>query len=274
MALSITSTVRLNNGVEMPWLGLGTWQAPQGQVALHAVTSALKVGYRLIDTAAAYGNEESVGEAVRESGLDRGEVFITTKVWTSDQGYRPTLTACQQSLQRLGLSYVDLYLIHWPAPGRWPESWRAMTELLAQGKCRAIGVSNFEISHLEELRRFSNLIPAVNQIEFNPFVYRKELSDYCRRQGIQLESYSPLTRGERLQDPRLRRMAATYGKTPAQVLIRWALQHSAVVIPKSIHPERIRENAEIFDFAISPQDMEVLDHLGEPHAASGERRAG
>lgn len=262
MALTITSTVTLNNGVEMPLLGLGVWQIPNGPAAIQAVKSAIDTGYRLIDTAAAYGNEESVGQAIRQSGVDRSELFITTKVWNSDQGYQRTFDACRQSLEWLGLAHVDLYLIHWPVEGRWQGSWRALVELQQAGKCRAIGVSNFEISHLNELFALSDVVPAVNQVEFNPFRFRRELEAFCRQQDIELEAYSPLTRGMELGDPRVRQLAAKYHRTPAQILIRWPLQKGIVVIPKSANPQRIRENAGVFDFALSPEDMAMLDAIG------------
>ena len=263
MTLSVSSTVALNNGVVMPLFGLGTFRSPAGALTQAAVREALTVGYRLIDTAAAYGNETDVGLGVAGSSVDRRDVFVTTKVWIDDQGYEETLAACRDSLQRLQFDYLDLYLIHWPAPGRWQDSWRAMLTLLEEGTCRAIGVSNFAIHHLEELCGFSPVMPAVNQVEFSPFLYRRELLDYCRAQGVQLESYSPLTRGEKLHDPRLVKIAAKYGKTPAQILIRWPLQHEVVVIPKSVHPAHIRENADIFDFEISAEDMAALDAMNE-----------
>ena len=259
--LTITSTVKLNNGVDMPIFGLGTWQLDEGEEARRAVEYALQIGYRHLDTAAAYGNEHSVGKAVKESGLERREVFITTKLWNEDQGYESALAACNASLERLGTDYLDLYLIHWPATDRWPDAWRAMLTLLEGGQCRAIGVSNFEIHHLEELREFSPIAPMVNQVPFHPFKYQKELLDYCNAHDIRLEGYSPLTHGRHIEHPQLATIAAKHHKTPAQVLIRWALQHAVITIPKSAHSERIRENAAIFDFALDAEDMTVLDGL-------------
>lgn len=263
MQLSLSSTMTLNNGVQMPMFGLGTYLSPQGTATREAVQAALRVGYRLLDTAAAYGNEADVGAAIAESGIAREEIFVTTKVWIDDQGAKATPSAFRQSLQALGLDYLDLYLIHWPAPSRWQQAWTAMQGLLDSGACRAIGVSNFEIHHLEELRRISSVLPAVNQVEFSPFLYRKALLEYCSEQGIRLEAYSPLTRGEKFNDPRLRNIAKKYGKSPAQILIRWPLQHGVIVIPKSVHAARIREDAEVFDFEIAPEDMAILDSMNE-----------
>ncbi len=261
--LSLRSRLRLNNGVEFPVLGLGVYQSPPGKVTQNAVRFALKTGYRLVDTARIYGNESDVGEAVRASGIPREEVFVTTKLWNSDQGYESTIRACEASLRRLGLDYVDLYLIHFPVPETRNSSWKAMKNLLKNGKCRAVGVSNFMIGHLRQLLESSDLVPAVNQVEFHPFLYQKELLDYCRGQGIQVEAYSPLARGERLRGPRIFAIGAKYSKTPAQALIRWGLQHGLVVIPKSVREERIRENSQVFDFNLSDEDMRVLDSLDE-----------
>ncbi|HEY3377702.1 MAG TPA: aldo/keto reductase [Armatimonadota bacterium] len=268
MPLTLQSTVTLPHDVTMPLLGLGTFKASPGESTRQAVCAALAAGYRLIDTAAAYGNEESVGQALADSPLARREIFVTTKVWIDAQGYEPTLAACRRSLRALGLDYLDLYLIHWPVPDRWLESWRALMQLQQDGLCRAIGVSNCDIAHLERLRAYSPVVPAVNQVEFSPFLYRKALLDYCRAHGIQLEAYSPLTRGYRLSHPTVRALADKYGKTPAQLLIRWPLQHEVVVIPKSTHPARIRENADVFDFAISDEDMATLDGLNEDYATT------
>jgi len=263
MVLSLQSTVRLNDGVEIPILGLGVYQASPGRVTQAAVGYALEIGYRHIDTASIYGNEADVGLAVRESGIPRDEIFVTTKLWNDDQGYDPAIRACESSLRRLGLDYVDLYLIHWPMPRVRKESWRALLRLQREGKCRSIGVSNYMIHHLEELLGESPVAPSIDQVEFSPFLFRKELLAYCRHRGIQLEAYSPLTKGYRLDDPTVRRVAAKYGKTPAQILIRWSLQHGNVVIPKSVRPEHIRENSQVFDFQISEEDMSLLNSLDE-----------
>jgi methylglyoxal/glyoxal reductase len=234
------------------------------------VKYALKIGYRHIDTAMVYGNEADVGTALRESGVRRDEVFITTKLWNSNQvGYDSTLQECERSLRRLGLTYVDLYLIHWPVQGNSSNSievWRAMVSLLREGKARAIGVSNYTIDDLKEILQDSDVVvvPAVNQVEFHPFLYQKELLGFCEKNTIQLEAYSPLTRGKRLNHPTILAVAKKYGnKTPAQVLIRWSLQHGLVVIPKSIHEDRIRENSQVFDFKLAREDMKLLDSLNE-----------
>ena len=263
MLLTLESNAKLNNGVEIPYFGLGVYQSPPGEITLRAVRYALKIGYRQIDTAELYGNEKDVGRALRESGIKREDVFITTKVWNSHQGYDSTLYACEGSLGRLGLSYVDLYLIHWPVQGLGDETWRAMIKLLHQGKTRAIGVSNYSIRELNELLDKSDIVPAVNQVEFHPFLYQEELLRFCKNNKIQLEAYSPLTRGKRLNHPNILEIAKKYNKTPAQVLIRWSLQHNVVVIPKSIHEARIKENSQVFDFQLEPKDMKLLDSLNE-----------
>jgi diketogulonate reductase-like aldo/keto reductase len=265
MLLTLESRARLNNGVEIPRLGLGVYQSPPGKTTRRAVKYALEIGYRHIDTAQLYGNEADIGDALRESGIKREQVFITTKVWNSYQGYDSTLQACEQSLRRLRLQYVDLYLIHWPVQGMSLNTWRAMVNLLRSGKARAVGVSNYTIELLQEILQNSDVVvPAVNQVEFHPFLYQKHLLSFCEKNGIQLEAYSPLTRGYKLNDPTILAVAKKYGnKTPAQVLIRWSLQHGLVVIPKSIHEDRIRENSQVFDFQIGPEDMRLLDSLNE-----------
>ncbi len=263
MDLTLQSTVKLNNGVELPRLGLGVFRAPRGEVTRHAVSAALAAGYRHIDTARIYGNERDVGAAVRESGLPRQDIFVTTKLWNEDQGYDSALRACERSLKDLGLEYVDLYLVHWPVPGRRLDSWRALEKLLADGKCRAIGVSNFLEHHLDELLGKAKVVPAVNQVEQHPFLHQPSLLRYCAGKGIAVEAYSPLTKGMRLGDPRVVELARKYGKSPAQVLIRWCLEHGLVVIPKSVHAERIHENASVFDFSFSPEDLRQLDGMNE-----------
>lgn len=261
--LKINSKVKLNNGVEMPIFGLGTFQAQSGKEARDAVLGALRAGYRHIDTASIYGNEEDVGAAIKESGVPREEVFVTTKLWNSDHGYDSALAAFEKSGRRLGLSYVDLYLIHWPVQDLRKETWRALETLLDEERCRAIGVSNYMICHLEELLENSSTVPAVNQVEFSPYLYQEDLLEFCLRSNIQLEAYSPLTKGRKLDDPKLVALASKYSKSPAQILIRWALQHQMVVIPKSSGRERITENAGVFDFTISPEDMRALDLFDE-----------
>lgn len=261
--LVLQSTVKLNNNVEMPVLGLGVYQSPPGKTTQNAVRSALKLGYRLIDTARIYGNESDVGEAIRASNVPREEIFVTTKLWNSDQGYESTLRAFDASLRRLGLDYLDLYLIHFPVPEARTESWRAMEEILRNGKCRSIGVSNFMTNHLSELRDQSDLTPAVDQVEFHPFLYQQQLLEYCGKHGIHVEAYSPLARGEKLRHSVITAIATKYSKSPAQVMIRWGLQHGLTVIPKSVKEERIKENSQVFDFHLSDKDMQRLDSLNE-----------
>lgn len=263
VVLTLQSRVTLNNGVDMPWLGLGVYQASPGRIAQSAVRESLGLGYRLIDTAKLYRNEADVGRAVRESGLARDEVFVTTKLWNTDHGHDPTLRAFEHSRRELGLDFVDLYLIHWPVAGARQETWRAMEELYAQGKVRAIGVSNYMVHHLGELLRDATVVPAVDQVEMNPFLPQRELQGFCAKHGIRLEAYSPLTKGHRLGDARLAAVARKHGKTPAQVLLRWCLQVRAVAIPKSVRPERLRENSEIFDFSLDAGDLRALDALDE-----------
>jgi diketogulonate reductase-like aldo/keto reductase len=263
MQLSLLSSTLLNNGVEIPRLGLGVYQTPPGESTLRAVRYALKIGYRHIDTAWLYGNEGDVGRAILESGIEREEIFITTKVWNSDQGYRSTLAACERSLLRLGLPYVDLYLIHWPVEGQSNDTWKAMIQLLKEGKTRAIGVSNYEIFHLQEILENFDVLPSVNQVEFHPFLYQEKLLEFSKINNIQLAAYSPLTRGQKLDHPTLVGLAKKYGKTSAQLLIRWSLQHGLIVIPKSIRENRMRENIQVFDFQLEETDMKLLNSLNE-----------
>ncbi len=263
MHLTLQSHATLNNGVEIPRLGLGVYQTPIGETTLRAVKYALNIGYRHIDTAWLYGNEGDVGRAVLESGIPRDEVFITTKVWNSDQGYDSTLMACERSLRRLGLSYIDLYLIHWPVEGLGKDTWKAMIQLLRAGKAKAIGVSNYDILRVKEILQNFDVLPSVNQVEFHPFLYQEELLRFCNDNRIQLEAYSPLTRGNKLNHPVLRKLEKKYSKTSAQILIRWSLQHKLVVIPKSIHEKRIKENSQVFDFQVEEEDMMLLNSLNE-----------
>ena len=253
----------LNNNVEIPALGLGLYQVPSGGTAQEAIECALEAGYRHFDTAAAYGNERDLGRALAASGIPRDELFITTKLWNSDHGYDAGLRAFEKSRSKLRLDYIDLYLIHWPVQKLRNESWRALLELYERGLCRAIGVSNYTIEHLRELLRSSPLAPAINQVEFSPFLYQKELHEFCNEHGILLEAYSPLTQGKKLKHPTLVGLSKKYGRTPAQLLIRWALDHKLVVIPKSARCERIRENAAVFDFSITGEDLATLDGLDE-----------
>ena len=263
MTLSLESAAVLNDGNLMPMVGLGVYEIPSGGPCARAVSDALEAGYRHIDTAAFYSNEADVGRAVRESGIARERLFVVTKLWNSDQGYASAMKACERSLSRLGLDYVDLYLIHWPEPGKRLDSWRALVELRAQGKCKSIGVSNYTVAHLEELMRNSNVVPAVNQIEFSPFLYQRHLLEFCRTHRIQVVAYSPLSRGRKFRHPTLAKVARKHAKTPAQIQLRWALQHAVAVIPKSQRRERIEENARLFDFALDVEDMSALDRLDE-----------
>lgn len=252
-------TIPLNNGVEMPLLGLGVYAPDQNNDVQQAVEWALELGCRLIDTAAVYGNERQVAAALRNSGLPRGEVFITTKVWNDDQGFAATLRAFDRSLERLGLDVIDLYLVHWPVTETRRETWQALEHLYAEGRCRAIGVSNYYPPHLDELFETAQITPAVDQFEFSPYCYRPEVLDYCRTKGIQPEGYAPLVRGMKRDDPRLVTIAETYRKTTFQVLVRWSLQHGVVTIPKSVRQAGIRENFDVFDFTISDEDMTIMN---------------
>lgn len=261
--MDITSTIKLNNGIEIPRLGFGVYKIPPGEKTQKSVKWALEAGYRHIDTAKYYENERDVGKAIRESKVPREEVFVTTKLYNDDHGYESALSAFEKSFQKLNLEYIDLYLIHWPLENLRNESWKALQKIYKEGKCKAIGVSNYTIRHLKELLEFAEVIPTINQVEFNPYLYQKELLEFCSSHEIQLEAYSPLTRARKLDHPKLVKVAKKYNKTPAQMLIRWSLQHDLVVIPKSEHKERIYENADIFDFEISPEDMKKLDSFDE-----------
>jgi diketogulonate reductase-like aldo/keto reductase len=252
--------ITLNDGNEMPVIGLGTWGL-DGEACYHTVLEALRIGYRLIDTASMYGNEGEIGRAVRDSGLGRSEVFITTKVATSEQGHEGTLAACQASLERLQVSQIDLYLIHWPTVGKDRDTWRAMEELRSSGLVRSIGVSNFAIPRLEEIMRPGAAVPAVNQIEMSPFAYDRDVVRYCSEKGIRMEAYSPLTRGACLQEKELLQIASAYERSPAQVLLRWALQKGFTVIPKASSTDHLRENLSVFDFELYFGDMAKLDAL-------------
>jgi len=263
MRRTLESTVTLNNGVPMPIFGLGVWRMAPGEETYRMVTDALALGYRLLDTARAYGNEADVGAAVRESGVPRAQVFVTTKLPSEDHGYDPTLRAFDASLAQMGLDYVDLYLIHWPLSDRRNESWRALEKILDGGRARAIGVSNYTQRHLTELLERARVVPAVNQVEFSPFLYQRGLLEFCRARRIQLEAYAPLTKGRRLDDPRVAAVAARHGHTNAQVMIRWVIEHDVVVIPKTARRERLAENAAAFEFELSPEEVRALDGLDE-----------
>lgn len=263
--MNLTTTMRLNNGVEIPIFGLGVYRSPSGTETVDTVRYALQAGYRHVDTARIYGNEADVAAGVRDSGISRAAVFITSKLWESDQGYDSCLAAYRESLRRMGLDYLDLYLIHWPLPHKRRYSWMAMETLLAEGVVRSIGVSNYMVHHLEELLGYAKVLPGVNQIELSPYIYeeRRAVVEFCRAHGIAVEAYSPLTKGQKLNDPKLVAIARRYDRTTAQLLIRWCLQKEFIVLPKSNRPERILENAAVFDFAISDEDMALLDSFNE-----------
>jgi diketogulonate reductase-like aldo/keto reductase len=281
----INAKMKLSDGGAIPQLGLGVWQIAAGRKCEAAVLAAFEAGYRHIDTASFYGNEESVGAAIRASGIRREEIFVTTKLWNSD--HASPERALETSLRKLKLDHVDLYLIHYPVPER-RQSWRTLERLQQEGKTRSIGVSNFTIRHLTELLAETETVPAVNQVEFHPYLYQRVLLDFCVARGIVIEAYSPLTQGKRLNDRKLVAVAKKYPKaspqpparrtklpfmpgifrddgtkSTAQILIRWALQHQLVVIPKSANPSRIRENADVFDFEITDEDMRLLDGFNE-----------
>lgn len=257
------TTLTMNNGVQIPQLGLGVFQTPDGKATSQAVTWALQAGYRHIDTAMIYGNEESVGQGIRDSGLKRRDVFLTTKLWNDDIRSGRAKEAFEESLDRLGTDYVDLYLIHWPAQG-WQQAWQDMEELYRQRRVRAIGVCNFQQHHLEELHSISSTKPAVNQIESSPQFVNQELIDYCHGElRIDVEAYSPLggTGGSVLSDPRLESISRKVGRSPAQVILRWHIQRGLIVIPKSTHQDRIEQNAQVFDFTLDEDDMKAISAM-------------
>jgi diketogulonate reductase-like aldo/keto reductase len=255
-------TTVLNNGVTMPLLGLGVYDMYH-QEAEQAVLWALELGYRLIDTAAMYHNETEIGNAVRQSGIPREELFITTKVNDADQGYDQTLRAFEVSQQKLNCEYIDLYLVHWPLKATRKDTWKALEYLYREGGIRAIGVANYLIPFLEELETHAEVVPVVNQVEFSPYLYLEELLNYCKKRDIQLQAYTPLVRGQRMDDPRLVALANKYGKTPAQIILRWALQHGVSTIPKSANQARLKENFDVFDFEISSADLTQMDAFNE-----------
>lgn len=254
--------VRLNTGAEMPMLGLGVYNM-HGTEAEDAVRGAIDIGYRLIDTATLYNNEKEVGKAIRSSGVSRKELFVTTKVPNTSQGYDTTLRAFDNSMRLLNIEYIDLYLVHWPIKGTRKETWKAVEQLYNDKRVRSVGVANYLEPFLDELQSYSDLIPAVNQVEFSPFLYLESLLERCNSMGTRLQAYTPLVRGKKLQDPLLRQLAAKYHKTPAQVILRWDIQHGVSAIPKSANAERQRENLSIFDFSLSPDEMLQIDGLNE-----------
>ena len=255
--------LKMNDNFQIPVVGLGTWKSEPGEATYQAVLDSIEAGYRHIDTARAYGNEESVGSAVRDSGVNRGDVFVTTKLRWEDEGFESTIEACEKSLNRLNCDYIDLYLIHWPLREKRNHSWKAFIELRERGLCKSIGVSNFTIEHLAEIEAKFGILPAVNQVEFHPYYYQKELLDYCNSKNIIIEAYSPLAHAKRLDEPKLGAISEELGKTPAQVLIRWSIQRGMIVLPKSVNKSRIIENFSVFDFDISDSVMAKLDELDE-----------
>jgi diketogulonate reductase-like aldo/keto reductase len=263
MIRSIEDCTLLNNGLKMPWLGFGVFQMKDDQEVEDGVKCALKTGYRSIDTASVYGNERGVGKAIRESGIPREEIFLTTKVWNDDQRAKRTLAAFEESLERLATDYVDLYLVHWPVKDCYLETWRVMEEIYQSGRAKAIGISNFLVHHLEDLLRESRVVPAVNQIEFHPFLVQPELLRFCQSHKIVVEAWSPLMQGHVVTVSLINELAEKHRKTPAQIVLRWDLQHGVVTIPKSSRPERIEENSRVFDFELTSAEMDALDALNK-----------
>jgi methylglyoxal/glyoxal reductase len=267
MMNNLQSTTTLHNGVKMPWFGLGVFKVEEGPELVNAIKATIKHGYRSIDTAAIYENEEGVGQGIREgiaeAGICREDLFVTSKVWNADLGYDKTLAAYETSLAKLGLDYLDLYLIHWPVEGRYKEAWRALETLYKNGKIKAIGVSNFQTHHLESLMEDAEIKPMINQVEFHPRLTQKTLLSFCREHGIQLEAWSPLMQGQLLDHPQLQEIANKYKKSIAQIILRWDLQNGVITIPKSTKEERIIQNAAIFDFELTKGDMALIDGLNK-----------
>ncbi len=261
MINKITDAATLHNGVKMPWLGLGVLYVDEGEAVENAVRWALEAGYRHIDTAAIYGNEVGVGRSIKQSGIPREEIFVTSKVWNRDQGYDQTLAAFDLSLQRLDMQYVDLYLIHWPVEGTFKETWRALETIYQSGRARAIGVSNFLAHHLADLLDSAQIVPMVDQVEFHPYLQQPDLQAFCKDHQIQLEAWRPIMKGRVNQVPELVELGRKYGKTPVQITVRWMIQRGVVAIPKSEHQERIQSNADIFDFELDSSDLNVIDGL-------------
>ncbi|RTE54906.1 aldo/keto reductase [Arenibacter aquaticus] len=257
----LKGTFTLHNGVQMPYFGLGVYLSEDGEEVANAVNWALQEGYRHIDTASIYKNEAGVGEGIRQSGIDRQDLFVVSKVWNGDQGYESTLKAFEDSLNRLKLDYLDLYLVHWPVEGKYKETWRAMEYLYREKRVRAIGVSNFLQHHLEDLLADAETVPMVNQMEFHPYLVQQDLIDFCNKNTIQYEAWSPLMQGHIFEMDIMKEMARKYNRTIAQIVLRWDLQKGVVTIPKSSKKERIIANADIFDFELAPEDVKLMDGL-------------
>jgi diketogulonate reductase-like aldo/keto reductase len=262
MKQNIKYKIKLNNGAKIPQLGLGVYLTKPSQ-CVDACLWAFEAGYRHIDTASMYGNEKEVGEAVKRSGIKREDIFVTTKLWNDDHGYEKAQKAFDKSFKNLGFDYLDLYLIHWPGTAKRKEAWKALEKIYDSGRCRAIGVSNYMIHHLEELFSYANIIPAVNQVEFHPFLYIKSLLDFCKKHKIAFEGYSPLARMKKNDDLLIKKMMRKYSKTYSQIMIKWSLQHDVITIPKSSNRGRILENADVFDYEISDEDMNLLNGLDQ-----------
>ena len=261
----LQGTFTLNNGVKMPYFGLGVYLSKDGQEVIDAIKWAVECGYRHIDTASVYKNEDGVGEGVKQCGVPREDLFVVSKVWNSDQGYETTLKAFEASLERLDMEYLDLYLIHWPVAGKYKDTWKALEKLYAEGRIRAIGVSNFMQHHLEDLLAEASVVPMVNQMEFHPFLVQQDLIDFCNKNTIQYEAWSPMMQGKIFGMEEFQQLAGKYNKSIAQIVLRWDLQKGVVTIPKSSKKERIVANANIFDFELSESDVALLDamHRGQ-----------
>ena len=259
------STITLSNGIKMPFIGLGTWQVKDPEEGILAVKSAIQSGYKAIDTAVVYQNEAAVGEGIKQSGVDREELFITTKVYNDCQGYEETHQSFKESLERLQLDYVDLYLIHWPITEKYHESWRAMEEIYESGKAKAIGISNFHPQHIEDLMTTAKIKPMINQIELHPNLNQKELVTYCQEKNIAITAYSPLGHGNLLDNPIIEEIGKAHNKSVAQVILRWDIQNGITAVPKSVNPERIATNIDVFDFELTTEEMAKIDalHTGE-----------
>ncbi|MCL2774824.1 MAG: aldo/keto reductase [Oscillospiraceae bacterium] len=261
--MDLSSTLKLNNGVNIPVLGLGTYLSKDGDETYNAVRYAIDAGYKHIDTAEGYNNERSVGKAIKDSGIKRGDIFITTKLWNENQRQGNQYQAFERSLEQLGVDYIDLYLIHWPVKGKFAETWKVFELIYKEGRARAVGVSNFHIHHLEDVFAASDLVPAVNQVECHPWLTNVEVADYCMKKGILFEPYSPLGAGTLINNATLAAIAKNYNKTSAQLILKWGLQRGFINIPKSVHKDRIIENADIFDFEITDADMAEIFKLNQ-----------